>query len=96
MRYMSAAVRRRTLTYCLTLCFLASQGTLLLLLFLTNQAADIATGLPARILEELSLAGHFDDFSRGIVDANNIVYYLSVIVVFLFLAIRNIESRRWR
>ena len=69
---------------------------LLLLLFLTNQAADIATGVPARILEQLSLSGHFDDFARGIIDLNNVAYYLSVIVVFLFLAIRNIESRRWR
>jgi ABC-2 type transport system permease protein len=68
----------------------------LLLMVLTNQAADITTGLAAQILEGFSLSGHFDDFSRGILDTNNFVYYFSVISVFLFLTIRNIESRRWR
>jgi ABC-2 type transport system permease protein len=68
----------------------------LLLMVLTNQAADITTGLSAQILEGFSLSGHFEDFSRGIIDTNNIVYYFSVIATFLFLTIRNIESRRWR
>ena len=68
----------------------------LLLMVLTDQAADITTGLSAQILEGFSLSGHFEDFSRGIIDTNNIVYYLSVIATFLFLTIRNIESRRWR
>lgn len=68
----------------------------LLLMVLTDQAADITSGLSAQILEGFSLSGHFEDFSRGILDTNNIVYYLSVIATFLFLTIRNIESRRWR
>jgi ABC-2 type transport system permease protein len=68
----------------------------LLLMVLTNQAADITTGLSAQILEGFSLSGHFDDFSRGVIDTNNIVYYFSVIATFLFLTIRNVESRRWR
>ena len=68
----------------------------LLLMVLTNQAADITSGLAAQILEGFSLTGHFEDFSRGVLDTNNIVYYFSVIITFLFLTIRNIESRRWR
>lgn len=68
----------------------------LLLMVLTDQAADITSGLAAQVLEGFSLSGHFDDFSRGILDTNNLVYYFSVIAVFLFLTIRNVESRRWR
>ena len=68
----------------------------LLLMVLTNQAADITSGVAAQVLEGFSLSGHFDDFARGILDTNNVVYYLSVMAVFLFLTIRNIESRRWR
>ena len=68
----------------------------LLLMVLTNQAADITSGVAAQVLEGFSLTGHFDDFSRGILDTNNVVYYLSVMAVFLFLTIRNVESRRWR
>ena len=68
----------------------------LLLMLLTNQAADITSGVAAQVLEGVSLSGHFDDFSRGILDTNNVIYYLSVMAFFLFLTIRNIESRRWR
>ena len=68
----------------------------LLLMVLTDQAADITSGLAAQVLEGFSLRGHFDDFSRGILDTNNVIYYLSVMAFFLFLTIRNTESRRWR
>ena len=44
----------------------------------------------------MGLRGHFDDFSRGVIDTTNIVYFVSVIVFFLFLSIRTLESRRWR
>jgi ABC-2 type transport system permease protein len=68
----------------------------LLLLTLIEQAADITSGNIALVLEELSLAGHFEDFTRGIIDSNNIVYYCTTIILFLFLTVRSIESRRWR
>lgn len=74
---------------------IVSFGALLLML-LTNQAADITSGLAAQVLEGVSLSGHFEDFSRGILDTNNVIYYLSVMAFFLFLTIRNVESRRWR
>lgn len=70
-------------------------GTLLLLT-LIEQAADITSGNIALVLEEISFTGHFEDFTRGIIDTNNIIYYCTTIVLFLFLTIRNIESRRWR
>ena len=69
---------------------------ILLLLTLLEQAADVTSGRTALILEQSSLTGHFRDFARGIIDSNNIVYYLTFISVFLFLTIRNLESRRWR
>ncbi len=74
---------------------IVSFGVLLLML-LTQQAADITSGLAAQVLEGVSLSGHFEDFSRGILDTNNVVYYFSVMAFFLFLTIRNVESRRWR
>lgn len=74
---------------------IVSFGALLLML-LTNQAAEITSGLAAQILQGVSLSGHFEDFSRGILDTNNVIYYLSVMAFFLFLTIRNVESRRWR
>ncbi len=51
---------------------------------------------PARVLSEISMLGHFDGFSRGIVNTNDIVYYVNFSVFFLFLCSRVLESNRWR
>ncbi len=50
----------------------------------------------ATIIGQLSLLEHFGDFSRGIINTNDIVYYLNVIALFLFLAARVLDSNRWR
>jgi ABC-2 type transport system permease protein len=37
-----------------------------------------------------------DDFGKGIVDTRQLVYYLSATVLFLFLAARSLEAKKWR
>jgi ABC-2 type transport system permease protein len=39
---------------------------------------------------------YFGDFTRGIIDTRPVVYFLSLIVFFLFMSVRALESRRWR
>ena len=41
-------------------------------------------------------SGHFADFSRGVFSLVDVVFYLSVTIVFLLLTIVILESRRWR
>ena len=53
-------------------------------------------GVAVDIVQRISIQSHFDDFARGVVDTSNVVYYLSMIAVFLFLSVRAIETRRWR
>ena len=55
-----------------------------------------ATGTVAAIVGYISLFAHFGDMSRGIIDTKDVLYFLSVIAIALFLATRSIESRRWR
>lgn len=50
----------------------------------------------SNVLYRLSLQRHFDDFVRGIVDSRAVLHYLTVTVVFLFLATRSIETGRYR
>lgn len=64
-------------------------------MWLLNLAGGFLTGTLASVLEYLSPLSHFDDFARGVIDTTHVVYYLSVVVVFLFLATRVLESRRW-
>ncbi|HIN70096.1 MAG TPA: hypothetical protein EYM91_02445 [Acidobacteria bacterium] len=67
-----------------------------LLLWVINWMAD-STGPGIReVLMYLSITGHFEDFSRGVLDTKHIVYYLSFIAFGLFLTAKSVDSERWR
>jgi ABC-2 type transport system permease protein len=44
----------------------------------------------------LSIDGHFDNISRGVIDSRDVVYYFSMIGVSLLIATMSLESRKWR
>jgi ABC-2 type transport system permease protein len=70
---------------------------LLLLLWVIGYPVQNATGPVAAFLSHLEFSGHFySNFFNGVVDLPGIVYYLSLVGLFLFLAARVVESRRWR
>ena len=46
------------------------------------------------VFKHLSVLENYQDFSKGIIDTKNIIYFLSLIFVSLFLAVRTIENRR--
>ena len=75
----------------------AAVGFGVILLFnVIDQITTIVGGTVATVLEAISLTSHFDAFARGVVDTSDIIYYLVVTAVFLFLTVRSLESRRWR
>jgi ABC-2 type transport system permease protein len=49
-----------------------------------------------QIFSYLNLWQHMEEFSKGIVDTRRIVYYLSATSLFLFLAARVLEKKKWR
>lgn len=56
---------------------------------------DSFTGLCTTIVGALDLFGHFDDVASGLFSIKAVVYYLSVIALFLFLTVQSMEKRRW-
>ena len=70
-------------------------GGILAVLYFIGMAGDSITGAIGNILSYISLYYHFPAFTIGIIDTQAIVYYLSVIALFLFLTIRSIETSRW-
>jgi ABC-2 type transport system permease protein len=44
----------------------------------------------------LSLLTHFQNILRGVLDTRDVVYYVSVVLLFLHLNAKNIESRKWK
>jgi ABC-2 type transport system permease protein len=67
-----------------------------LLLWVLDWVSSFGSTVTDRVLSYLSVLGHFDSFSKGVLDTKDIVYYLSVIFVGLFLTARSMESLRWR
>ena len=48
------------------------------------------------VLQYLSVIRHYEDFTRGVIDTSNLIYYASFIVLFVFLTVRSVDSMRWR
>ncbi|MBP7933514.1 MAG: ABC transporter permease subunit [Phycisphaerae bacterium] len=44
----------------------------------------------------MNVLWHYADFGKGIIDTKSVLFFLSGIVFFLFLATKVMESRRWR
>ncbi len=69
---------------------------ILLVFWIIGWASESAGATWSRVLQGLSILEHFDSFSRGILDAKDVVYYLNFIAVALFLTLRSLEARRWK
>ena len=52
-------------------------------------------GLFASVVKSLSVFERFYTFVRGQFDLSNIVFFLSVTVIFLFMTVQSLEKRRW-
>jgi len=49
-----------------------------------------------RKLADQMVFRRYTEFSRGIIDTGNLVFFLLTTTVFLFLSVKALESRRWR
>ncbi|MEA3351721.1 MAG: ABC transporter permease [Chloroflexota bacterium] len=79
-----------------TAAFFATLG-IMLLLWLIGISSQAAGSLGSKILLYLDFRGHFfDTLYRGVIDLSDVVYYLSLTSLALFLGSVSIEIRRWR
>jgi ABC-2 type transport system permease protein len=73
-----------------------STFAVLLLLWTLGWMTDSAGPTMQKVLSALSITDRFDDFSKGIISASHLVYYLSFITFGLFLTAKSVDSERWR
>ena len=70
-----------------------------ILLIATYYFGDIASAVDSPVISSvlnwLSIFSRFQNFTNGIFSLADIVYYISIMVIFLFLTTRVIEKRRW-
>lgn len=69
---------------------------LALVLWILNWTTSFGNSDTVQVLNYLSIVSHMDSFSRGVVDTKDLIYYLSMIFLGLFLTTRSLESLRWR
>jgi ABC-2 type transport system permease protein len=50
----------------------------------------------ARVVSEISILEHLERFSKGVIDTNDVVFYVNISLFFLFMCSRVLESNRWR
>jgi ABC-2 type transport system permease protein len=70
--------------------------TVCLLLWILDWVSSYETAVWAKVLSYLSVVTHYEPFSKGVLDSRDIIFYLSVIFLGLFLTARSMESARWR
>ena len=89
---------------CLALWSLVQDSTVAMLVFILGEGAllvvmvlnpTVLEGLFPRIMESLSVFDNFYDFVYGVFDITSIVFFLSVIFLFVFLTVQSLEKRRW-
>ena len=68
----------------------------ILLLWVLDFGSQAGSSAWASSLEYLSVFRHYDDFTRGVIDTSNVIFYLSFIFLGVFLTIRSVDSMRWR
>jgi len=95
--YLSIGLFISSLTENQIIAFIISIFTCFALFIIGEQI--VITALPgwlAGIFSFLGLGAHFESIGLGVIDSRDLIYYLSVIIFFLFLNIRSVESRKWR
>ncbi len=70
-------------------------GGVLFALWFVGSAAGYLPQALGEVIGYFSLSYYFSDFTIGVIDTRGIIYYLSITVLFLFLAVRSLENSRW-
>jgi ABC-2 type transport system permease protein len=87
--FVSTLTRNQIVAGILSFCLFLGMWTL-------GWADDPMGGPLSKVVGYLGVTTHFEDLVKGVVDVNDVVFYLSVIAFGLFLAHESVESQRWR
>jgi ABC-2 type transport system permease protein len=67
-----------------------------LMLYVLSWLTDYDSTTTSKVLNYVSIITHMENFSKGILDLKDAVFYVSFIFLALFLTVRQMESLRWR
>jgi len=70
--------------------------SIVIVFFLLDKVLIFAPSGLTGILQYISVEYHLSNISRGVIDSRNIIYFGSMIWLFLSLSVRVVEIRKWR
>ncbi|WP_455378479.1 ABC transporter permease [Petrachloros mirabilis] len=73
-----------------------SFGLLLILWLLAGLGSLLGDTAAGQVISYLSFMEHYDHLVRGLIDTKDLVYFISAIILMLFLAHRVVDSSRWK
>ncbi|MGN1107918.1 MAG: ABC transporter permease subunit [Oscillospiraceae bacterium] len=93
--FISAGIFISSLTENQMIAAIGSIGVNILLCMFDMISSFVTVDFLKNIINALSVLYKYQEFTYGIFSLKNILFFLSLIVVFNFLTMRNIERRRW-
>jgi ABC-2 type transport system permease protein len=75
--------------------FILGMAVIFLFLIVGLVLPQVNSGFLTPLLTYLGVGNHYQSIARGVIDSRDIVYYASMIFLFLFLTVRSVESRKW-
>ena len=69
---------------------------LFLMLWVLDWVSAYSSSTVSQVASYISMTTHMENFAKGVIDLRDVVYYLSVIFLGVFLTQRSLESLRWR
>lgn len=67
-----------------------------LLLWLLSWFTAFDSSATGQVVNYISIVPHFENFAKGVLESKDVIFYLSMIFLSLFLTSRAMESLRWR
>lgn len=92
--YIAIGIFASSLTENQVIAFIISFVAVFLLFMLGKILSQVSPTLVSAV-EYISTDYHFSNISRGVIDTRNLIYYLSMIFLGVFLTKTSIESRKW-
>jgi ABC-2 type transport system permease protein len=67
-----------------------------LLLYVLDWITEYSGGTAGRVFSYMALTTHFDNFAKGVIDLSDVVFYVSVVALGIFLTARSVEALKGR
>jgi len=69
---------------------------ILFVFWLMSYSVTLVSAGMGQIISYIAITEHLESMAKGVVDTEDIIYYLLFVTLFLFFTLRSLESKRWR